>query len=93
MKTLQETIREVQAISQGELCDGFDGPSEFVVDEQIKNAVIAGVEWAKSDIPVGFLRQWINEDRTRPNQKLVTNEDILGFIEIGYNGREANTDK
>ena len=39
---------------------------------------------------MGFLRQWINEERTKDGQKLVTNEDLMSFIEIGYKGRITN---
>ena len=44
----------------------------------------AGREEERANIPVSFLRQWINEDRKQPHQELVTNEDIMRFINIGY---------
>lgn len=30
---------------------------------------------------IGFLRQWLNEDRITDPKKMVTNEDILTFID------------
>jgi len=42
------------------------------------------VEAERGNIPVGFLRQWINEDRTHEKQKMVTDEDIMRFINLGY---------
>jgi len=47
-------------------------------------------EEEQENIPVGFLRQLINEERTKDGQKLVTNEDLMSFIEIGYKGRITN---
>ena len=44
----------------------------------------AGREEERAKIPVSFLRQWINEDIKQPHQELVTNEDIMRFINIGY---------
>jgi len=44
----------------------------------------AGREEERANIPVSFLRQWINEDMKQPHQELVTNEDIMRFINIGY---------
>ena len=44
----------------------------------------AGREEERANIPVSFLRQWINEDIKQPHQELVTNEDIMRFINIGY---------
>ena len=44
----------------------------------------AGREEERANIPVSFLRLWINEDRKQPHQELVTNEDIMRFINIGY---------
>ena len=44
----------------------------------------AGREEERANIPVCFLRQWINEDMKQPHQELVTNEDIMRFINIGY---------
>ena len=41
-------------------------------------------EEERANIPVSFLRQWINEDIKQPHQELVTNEDIMRFINIGY---------
>lgn len=34
-------------------------------------------------IPVGALRQWINEDLLKPWYKLVTDDDIRAFFKIG----------
>ena len=42
------------------------------------------IDEIKANIPVSFLRLWINEDRKQPHQELVTNEDIMRFINIGY---------
>ena len=41
-------------------------------------------EEERANIPSGFVRQWINEDRTTDKQKMVSNEDIRGFIQLGY---------
>ena len=44
----------------------------------------AGREEERANIPVSFLRQWINEDIKQSHQELVTNEDIMRFINLGY---------
>ena len=31
---------------------------------------------------VGFLRQWLNEDRIDDTKKMVSNEDIIRFLEM-----------
>lgn len=46
--------------------------------QQVEEAV----NQALRNVPLGFVRQWINEDRTLPNQKLVTEADIQAFINI-----------
>tara|TARA_R110000850_G_scaffold151584_1_gene274573 strand:- start:238 stop:444 length:207 start_codon:yes stop_codon:yes gene_type:complete len=53
-------------------------------DSGIMDAAADALEAAPKNIPVGFLRQWINEDRTHSNQNMVSDEDIMGFIELGY---------
>lgn len=40
-----------------------------------------------NDLPVGFLRQWINEDVKKDGRPLVTDEDILEFIRLGVKGQ------
>jgi hypothetical protein len=52
--------------------------------EAVKPLIADLLAEERANIPVGFLRQWINEDRKAPHQELVTNEDIMRFINIGY---------
>lgn len=66
---------------------------EKVNHEWIKNKLISlqatnqakiddAVEKALRNVPVGFVRQWINEDLLKDGHRLVTNEDIQDFINI-----------
>jgi hypothetical protein len=41
-----------------------------------------GREKALRNVPVGFVRQWINEDLLKDGHDLITNEDIQCFIDI-----------
>ena len=84
IKEKLEGITETVGIST----DGFDKQFEIVRIEKLLPLL---EEWEKeirgeerATIPVGFLRQWINEDRTNPKQSMVSNEDIIRFINIGY---------
>ena len=49
------------------------------------------VEAALRNVPVGFVRQWINEDLLRDGHELVTNEQIQQFINIALT--PTKTDK
>ena len=50
--------------------------------DQKDRAVADARREALQNVPVGFVRQWINEDLLRPGHKLITNEQIQGFINI-----------
>jgi len=67
-----DKIQDGQMLSSRECLDAITAERE------------AGREEERANIPVSFLRQWINEDIKQPHQELVTNEDIMRFINIGY---------
>lgn len=47
------------------------------------------VEKTLRNVPVGFVRQWINEDLLKDRHKLVTNDDIQAFINVAINSKEV----
>lgn len=51
--------------------------------EEIKQALLTVQKEERENIPVGFLRQWLNEDRIT-DKNLVTDEQLLTFIKLGY---------
>ena len=78
---------------EAKLWDAFNQMNPFVFEEALKELkstlqathsqqVEEAVSKALQNVPLGFVRQWINEDRTLPNQKLVTEADIQAFINI-----------
>jgi len=89
-QTIEEAVEE---LSKDWLFAG-DEPKEddFGIHKEFKDFLRqaltaereAGREEERANIPVSFLRQWINEDMKQPHQELVTNEDIMRFINIGY---------
>ena len=89
-QTIEEAVEE---LSKDWLFAG-DEPKEddFGIHKEFKDFLRqaltaereAGREEERANIPVSFLRQWINEDIKQPHQELVTNEDIMRFINIGY---------
>jgi len=42
------------------------------------------VKKERENIPLGHLRQFINERTPQESKNLLTNEDIMKFIRIGY---------
>ena len=82
-----DKIQDGQMLSSRECLDAITAEREAtamrVRDEEAVeyNRIIDEI---KANIPVSFLRQWINEDMKQPHQELVTNEDIMRFINIGY---------
>lgn len=48
---------------------------------------VGAVEEALRNVPVGFVRQWINEDLLKEGHRQVTNEDIQRFINIALQGK------
>jgi len=49
------------------------------------------IKQALRNVPVGFVRQWINEDLLKDGHRLVTNEDIQGFINIALTNPQDHT--
>ena len=47
------------------------------------------IETIETDMShIGMLRQWLNEDRISDPKMMVTNEDILHFLQFGKNTNE-----
>ena len=80
VETIEELLRAIETIQKY--------PEQ--IEAFLSTAIDRVREEEQENIPVGFLRQWINEERTKDGQKLVTNEDLMSFIEIGYKGRITN---
>jgi hypothetical protein len=76
--SVEELINKMQV---GECITGFQKADLLTALTAEREA---GREEERANIPVSFLRQWINEDIKQPHQELVTNEDIMRFINIGY---------
>lgn len=53
-----------------------------VLDTLIESIAHQVAEYTLRNVPVGFVRQWINEDLLKDGHRLVTNEDIQSFINI-----------
>ena len=92
--SVEEWKLRVEALHPTSFCNAHDidemnwehdkkGTIEMI-EEALTAEREAGREEERANIPVSFLRQWINEDMKQPHQELVTNEDIMRFINIGY---------
>jgi len=79
LHTLQQKAREEISLS---LQDGTLTPEDL--DTLVAEAYQAGQEYERQNIPVGFLRQFINERTPEEHKNLLTDEDIMRFINIGY---------
>ncbi len=55
----------------------YDGTNADDLEAFIEKAYRVGRE---SAVQVGFLRQWLNEDRITDCSKLVTNEQLLSWL-------------
>lgn len=58
--------------------------------QEVKAFLAQELQLQKENIPVGFLRQWLNEDRIT-DKPMVTDEDLRAFIRIGYNTPTPST--
>lgn len=65
-------------------------------DEKVKEIIEAlttayekGKEEALKNVPVGFVRQWINEDLLKVEHRLVTDDDIQAFINVALKNKQS----
>lgn len=74
-------VRDITAV-------GFMAKSEAGsrLNEIIKLTMIETIE--TDMIHIGMLRQWLNEDKISDPKKMVTNEDILHFLQFGKTTNE-----
>ena len=72
-----------------EIIAGFDiNHIDSRFEQALTQAHQQGEREALRNVPVGFVRQWINEDLLKDGHRLVTNEDIQRFINIALPDKE-----
>lgn len=84
----EEFVEKIEESDDMAGCTGFSSINSTLLSnwlETYTTELVAMVEKEeRENIPVGFLRQFINERTTEEHKKLLTNEDIMKFINIGY---------
>ena len=83
---IEEFDKKFENIISADLCiRGHYVPTEDSDSRnKIKSFIEKTLQTQKEEFTenIGFLRQWLNEDRIDDTKKMVSNEDIIRFLEM-----------